>query len=58
MRDLFGGMYGVFRNRFAHSDTESSWHEADAIISMVNYLLKRLPALRAEKNAPKPRVRG
>jgi len=42
MRDLLAGMYGVFRNKYAHSDYESSWYEADAIVSMVNYILKEI----------------
>ena len=42
MRDLLCGMYGVFRNRFAHSDAEPKFAEADAIISMVNHILQKV----------------
>jgi hypothetical protein len=45
MRDLLAGLYGVFRNRFAHTDSVASWHEADAIVSMVNYVLKQIPSM-------------
>lgn len=45
LRDLLAGMYGVFRNQYAHSDREVSWYEADAIIAMVNFLLKDLGKL-------------
>lgn len=40
MRDLLAGLYGMFRNRFAHRDEQPSWAEADAIISMINYVLQ------------------
>jgi hypothetical protein len=40
MRDLLAGLYGVFRNRFAHRDEQPSWAEADALISMVNQVLQ------------------
>jgi Protein of unknown function (Hypoth_ymh) len=40
MRDLLAGLYGVFRNRFAHHDAQPSWAEADALISMVNHVLQ------------------
>ncbi len=40
VRDLLAGLYGVFRNRFAHRDEEPSWAEADAIISMINHVLQ------------------
>ena len=44
-RDLLSGLYGRYRNRYAHSETEASWHEASAIISMVNTLLKDIERL-------------
>ena len=46
MRDLLAGLYGVFRNRFAHSNAEPSWAEADAIISMVNNVLQELSRIK------------
>ena len=42
MRDLLAGLYGVFRNRFAHRNEAPSWSEADAIISMINNVLQEL----------------
>ena len=42
MRDLLAGLYGVFRNVYGHQDVEPPWHEADAILSMINYVLKRV----------------
>lgn len=41
-RNLLDGLYGVFRNRFAHRDVETSWAEADGVISMLNIVLKKL----------------
>ena len=46
MRDLLAGMYGVFRNRFAHSDAEPMWAEADAIISMINHVLQEVSRIK------------
>lgn len=42
MRDLLAGLYGVFRNKYGHQDVEAPWHEADAILSMVNFVLKEI----------------
>jgi len=42
MRDLLSGLYGVFRNKYAHGVLEASWTEADAIISIINIVLKIL----------------
>jgi hypothetical protein len=42
MRDLLAGLYGVFRNKYGHQDVEAPWHEADAILSMINFVLKRI----------------
>jgi hypothetical protein len=50
MRDLLSGLYGVFRNRYGHEDIEPSWHETDAILSMINYVLKDIE--RFEGNVP------
>jgi hypothetical protein len=44
-RDLLSGLYGVFRNRYAHRDDGGSWYEADAVLSMVNCVLKQLDSL-------------
>ena len=42
-RNLLAGLYGVFRNKYAHTDATPSWAEAEAVLSMVNYVLKELP---------------
>lgn len=39
VRDLLSGLFGVFRNRYAHNDTSPSLDEVDAIVSMINYFL-------------------
>jgi Protein of unknown function (Hypoth_ymh) len=46
MRDLLAGLYGVFRNRFAHRDEEPSWAEADAVISMINHVLQEVSRIK------------
>jgi len=46
MRDLLAGLYGVFRNRFAHHDAQPSWAEADALISMVNHVLQDISRIK------------
>jgi Protein of unknown function (Hypoth_ymh) len=42
MRYLLTGLYGVFRNKYMHEHIEGSWHEAEAVVSMVNVLLLRI----------------
>ena len=41
-RDLLAGLYGVFRNKFAHRDEEIEWWEAEAVLSMINFALKEI----------------
>ena len=48
MRDLLAGMYGVFRNKYAHGQYVPTWAETDATISMINHLLKELDRFRSE----------
>jgi len=50
IRDLLSGLYGVYRNKYAHNDNEADWHEVDAVVSMVNSILLSLPGL-VEKKA-------
>ena len=38
-------MYGVFRNKYGHEDVEAPWHVADAVLSMINTVLKMLDEL-------------
>jgi len=42
MRNLLAGLYGTFRNHYAHNQPDASWHEVDAILSMINTMLKRV----------------
>ena len=42
MRDLLAGLYGVFRNKYGHQNIDAPWHETDAILSMINFILKRI----------------
>ena len=42
VRDLLAGLYGVFRNKCAHSDKPLPWYEADAALTMINFALKEL----------------
>ena len=50
MRDLLAGLYGVFRNKYGHEDIEPPWHEADAVLSMINYILKRIDEYEQNEN--------
>ena len=50
IRDLLSGLYGVYRNKYAHNDDEADWHEVDAVVSMVNTVLLTLPGY-VEKKA-------
>jgi hypothetical protein len=38
-RDLFSGLFGLVRNRFAHNNVEATLTELDLVISSVNYCL-------------------
>jgi hypothetical protein len=42
VRDLLAGLYGVSRRHLAHTALEVPFHEAEAILSMINYALKWL----------------
>ncbi len=39
MRALLDGLYGVHRNRYAHGDVVVEWYEAEASLSMINWML-------------------
>ncbi len=41
-RNLLAGFFGVFRNRFAHEELRAEWHEADAVLALVNHVLRSL----------------
>jgi len=42
---LLRGLYGTFRNVVDHNDIVVPWHEGEAIISMVNWVLLKLTAI-------------
>ncbi len=39
-RDLFAGLFGLSRNRYAHDNVEATLSELDMVISSINYCLK------------------
>jgi hypothetical protein len=41
-RNLLAGLYGVFRNKYGHHDINAPLDEAAAIVSMINYVIRRL----------------
>lgn len=41
LRNLLDGMYGTYRNKYMHNDLESNINEAEAIISMINLMIKK-----------------
>ncbi|MGI6608935.1 MAG: TIGR02391 family protein [Limnochordia bacterium] len=41
-RNLFSGFYGVYRNRYAHGDPDTSLAEVKAVIEMTNNLLREI----------------
>ncbi len=48
LRNLFDGMYGIFRNEFMHNDIEIDIVEAEGIISMINVLLKKIEKIKTK----------
>jgi hypothetical protein len=42
IRNLLDGLFGVFRNVYGHTDVETEWYEAEAILSMINWALKSI----------------
>lgn len=55
---LLQGLYGTFRNVVDHNDVIVPWHEAEAVISMINWALLRLSALSAEWLVPTEPMSG
>jgi hypothetical protein len=51
IRDLLAGLYGVYRNRFAHHEQTATWAECDGILSMINLVLIDLDKLKKTKSA-------
>lgn len=48
LRNLISGFYGVYRNRYAHNDTEAEFKDARAIIEMANQILCEIEAVADE----------
>lgn len=42
LMSLLQGLYGMFRNVVDHNDVVVPWHEAEAVISMINWVLIKL----------------
>ena len=42
LMSLLQGLYGTFRNVVDHNDVVVPWHEAEAVISMINWVLIKL----------------
>ncbi|MEW8252568.1 MAG: TIGR02391 family protein [Candidatus Thiodiazotropha sp.] len=47
-RDLFAGLFGLVRNRYAHNNVEASLTEMDTVISGINYCLRLIDEFRDE----------
>lgn len=45
LRNLLDGLYGAFRNEYQHQDVEPPWHEVEAVLSMINWVLQRIEEL-------------
>lgn len=52
MRNLLDGLYGIFRNLYSHNNAKPEWHEAEAVLSMVNFALKRIERYRSSMEKP------
>lgn len=46
MRDLLAGLYGLFRNKYAHRDEEITWYEVEAVLPMINFVLKEIDKIK------------
>ncbi len=49
LRNLLSGLYGHFRNMYSHHDIDAPWHEANAVISLINFILKYLDEYEIDK---------
>ena len=45
LRNLISGFYGVYRNRYAHNDSEVEFEDARVIIEMANQILFEIEAV-------------
>lgn len=51
MRDLLSGLYGLFRNPYTHHEVDAPFHDIDAVLAMINAMLKRLDSYRSRHGA-------
>ncbi len=53
LRDLLCGLYAVFRNKYAHNNIKAPWHVAEAVVSMINSVLKGLDQIETQSHTTK-----
>jgi hypothetical protein len=53
-RDLFAGLFGLLRNKFAHNDVEPSLSELDTVLSAISLCLSVIGDFRKEDNNEVP----
>ncbi|MFT3879674.1 MAG: TIGR02391 family protein [Gemmatales bacterium] len=51
-RDLLSGLYGVFRNKYSHQNVTPLWSEVDALIAMINCVLRDIDAIAKRPTKP------
>lgn len=51
-RDLFAGLFGLLRNKFAHNNVEPTLSELDTILSSINLCLNVIGDFKSEQDAP------
>jgi Protein of unknown function (Hypoth_ymh) len=51
-RDLYAGMFGLMRNRYAHNNVQATLTELDAVISAVNLCLHLIGDFRSKEKLP------
>lgn len=56
MRDLLSSLYRLFRNQYAHTQIEVPVLEAEAVLTMIDFVLKQLDGCQVGSNKPSPQV--
>jgi len=51
-RDLFAGLFGLLRNKFAHNNVEPTLSELDTVLSSINLCLSVIGDFRREQEDP------
>ena len=49
MRDLLAGLFKVFRNKYSLGSVDVPWFEAEAVFTMINWVLIRLDVLESNR---------